>query len=206
MSTTFIQRHGHVQYSAVKWPPGQYPLVRRCEICRSPGHRAYVFDHCHAHGWVRGILCTVCNTHMSRVDEGKVHTARHLAYQAQCPDCIVRPPTPRLARPPQCPRCKGCGFIWSVNFRRMFACPACQAVTKSEDVTLSDGQRGDRSANAANPITGPITESDSRDSRKRQNFSAPSARSSGGAGTVPPGGIRRSLIVTSPLRRNSDCA
>ena len=150
MSTTFIQRHGLVQYAAFQRSRDQYPLVKRCEICRSPSHRFYQFDHCHAHGWVRGILCAVCNRQMYQVDEGKLPGtwhAKYRAYQALCPDCklgklpdltLVRQPRqpaqPRQARTLRCPRCKGCGFIWSTNFRRMFACRACQ------EVTLSDGK------------------------------------------------------------------
>ena len=62
------------------------------------------------------------------------------------------------------------------------------AVTQSERSDVTDRDTGPRWPSA--PITGPVTESDSRDSRNRPNFSAPSARSSRGARGGTPRGYR----------------
>ena len=78
------------------------------------------------------------------------------------------------------------------------------ATTQSERSDVTDRDTGPRWPSA--PITGPVTESDSRDSRNRPNFSAPSARSSGGRGAVPLGGIGGSLIVTTGPGQISDSA
>ena len=56
-----------------------------------------VFDHCHAHGWVRGLICMACNNALIGLDHGRgsVHRgaelAALLAYLGNCPDCP--PPT-----------------------------------------------------------------------------------------------------------------
>lgn len=38
-----------------------------CIICQDDSRRN-VIDHCHAHGWVRGVLCFSCNSKMGLVD------------------------------------------------------------------------------------------------------------------------------------------
>jgi hypothetical protein len=77
-----------------------------------------VRDHCHAHGWVRGIVCRRCNTRLERIDrqvaprvEEKLLLAL-LAVRNRCPDCdqrnvgdLARPkplrvPEPRELMPP----------------------------------------------------------------------------------------------------------
>jgi len=35
--------------------------------------KVYVVDHCHSHGWIRGIVCQSCNTVLSIIDAGKLY-------------------------------------------------------------------------------------------------------------------------------------
>lgn len=47
-----------------------------------------VVDHCHEHGWTRGILCVACNNRMARVDADPRHaTAAELFHRDNCPEC-----------------------------------------------------------------------------------------------------------------------
>lgn len=56
-----------------------------------------VADHCHGHGWVRGILCCSCNALMVFIDrrmavresalKGRLTLAALVAHAARCPDC-----------------------------------------------------------------------------------------------------------------------
>jgi hypothetical protein len=32
--------------------------------------RHLVFDHCHAHGWVRGLVCVPCNNRLMHIETG----------------------------------------------------------------------------------------------------------------------------------------
>lgn len=57
-----------------------------------------VFDHCHVHGWVRGIVCMACNNALGNQelrdvylakqrDGGSAEAAAMLVYLVKCPDC-----------------------------------------------------------------------------------------------------------------------
>jgi hypothetical protein len=51
-----------------------------------------VFDHCHAHGWVRGLVCMACNNALREVEHGwaeprAAEAGAFLAHLAKCPDC-----------------------------------------------------------------------------------------------------------------------
>jgi hypothetical protein len=55
--------------------------------------RTLMFDHCHVHGWVRGLVCHDCNVLLGAADAGRL-TADDppwasvlMAYRRNCPDC-----------------------------------------------------------------------------------------------------------------------
>lgn len=67
------------------------PPDSACEGCSITGRLGR--DHCHEHGWVRGILCNLCNGHVGRIDKrilprigGEILTAL-LAVRNRCTDC-----------------------------------------------------------------------------------------------------------------------
>ena len=131
MTDTFIERHGLIKYGQARWR--RLPCPRWCEICRSTAHVAYGFDHCHVHGWVRGILCGPCNTQMQGVDAGKIPLASpYVEHWRRCPDClkigVVTLPVkrPRRPRAPVCAGCSGNGVIWLASIGRMADCPVCR--------------------------------------------------------------------------------
>lgn len=64
----------------------------------------YAYDHCHAHGWVRGVLCHSCNNRMKAVDEAMTKLAygelaklrgkpgdhgKLFQHWMRCPDCAA---------------------------------------------------------------------------------------------------------------------
>jgi Recombination endonuclease VII len=63
-----------------------------CESCGSTKTRP-VADHCHAHGWVRGLICRQCNGLMGLIDQRitpqveAVLLKALLALWHRCPDC-----------------------------------------------------------------------------------------------------------------------
>lgn len=67
-----------------------------CVICRDTPERP-VTDHCHEHGWVRGVICMRCNANMAYIDRritpraillaGLVALADLIAHARRCPDC-----------------------------------------------------------------------------------------------------------------------
>ena len=72
---------------------GEHPRIpagTSCEAC-GPRVAALATDHCHRHGWVRAILCGLCNAHMALVDRrvmppGPV-VERLLVIARRCPEC-----------------------------------------------------------------------------------------------------------------------
>ena len=99
----FIQRHGLVQYK--HGLGARYPREGSCEvgICRAYGIEAgtghLVHDHCHVHGWVRGLVCVPCNNRLMHIETGlrpippRWQYPALLAHLLKCPDC------PRAALP-----------------------------------------------------------------------------------------------------------
>lgn len=99
------------RYGAVRWTPHlgrRYPRDGACEVCgRTPVELAaeyaedrnkhlgvLMFDHCHAHGWVRGMLCLGCNNAMVLYDKGSRRwrpgwQERYAAHAAACPGCLA---------------------------------------------------------------------------------------------------------------------
>lgn len=107
----FIEQHGLVQYR----PRLNYPRDGSCEItgCSTlrvgfSGKKGNIsgwtvsqredsplyFDHCHAHGWIRGLVCASCNSVMRHLDKyGYLKRYRvdlrevYRKHVNQCPDC-----------------------------------------------------------------------------------------------------------------------
>jgi hypothetical protein len=141
---TFIERHGYVQYAEIG-QPGQpdYPRVQSCEVCGTESawldppfalSPFYVFDHCHTHGWVRGILCLPCNSRMGFVDRGEPQDARLVAHRLTCPNCAEPGAPPPPPPPKPCKRCRGCGVIWIPCLIRMVRCPDCGGTATHRDI------------------------------------------------------------------------
>jgi hypothetical protein len=98
---SFIERHGLVRYT--RSVGARYPRVGPCEIgiCRAYDMEAearhLVFDHCHAHGWVRGLVCVPCNNRLMHIETGLrpcppewQHPAL-AAHLVKCPECRESP-------------------------------------------------------------------------------------------------------------------
>jgi len=148
MRDTFIERHGLIRYDGHALR--SLPRPRWCEICRSPKHVTYQLDHCHVHGWVRGVLCGPCNQQMRRVDRGKVPLVSPYAeHWRLCPDCrelgVVSPqppPRPKGQRPRPCVVCGDSRVFWLTSIYRMVPCPLCRhsasRAAVREAVTQSD--------------------------------------------------------------------
>lgn len=55
--------------------------------------RPLMFDHCHVHGWVRGLACHDCNVLLGAADAGRLAAGDStwapavLAFRLNCPDC-----------------------------------------------------------------------------------------------------------------------
>jgi hypothetical protein len=65
-----------------------------CEICGGVGYPR-VRDHCHRHGWERGVLCNYCNGLMQSIDRGalpgryfsRAEARSYVLHWLKCPDC-----------------------------------------------------------------------------------------------------------------------
>ena len=98
---TFIERHGLVRYA--RGLGARYPREGPCEIgiCRAYDIEVkasrLVFDHCHAHGWVRGLVCVPCNNRLMHIETGlrpEPPEWQHPALAAhlmKCPECREPP-------------------------------------------------------------------------------------------------------------------
>jgi len=73
---------------------------QRCEVGNCDWTSGTLYEHCHWHGWVRGMTCQQCNTRMSFVDKiahGIYRGSRSLIdvendliiHWMKCPDCAV---------------------------------------------------------------------------------------------------------------------
>lgn len=49
-----------------------------CAICKR--EKKLVVDHCHNSGKVRGLLCSLCNTHLGYIEESKETLLRAISY------------------------------------------------------------------------------------------------------------------------------
>lgn len=101
-----IESLGHVQYTAIMRKPQywriQFAIGVICEMdgCTTGGpYGELVFDHCHRHGWVRGMLCNAHNVKVGRLEavmriDGiviDVTGTSYGAFLANCPDCRLSP-------------------------------------------------------------------------------------------------------------------
>jgi hypothetical protein len=101
----FTETFGPASYRAIM--TGRHSRRRRahlessaCEIrnCDS-GSRKLVFDHCHVHGWVRGVTCASHNCRLGQIDavremSGIVINFSATVYGAHldnCPECAGNP-------------------------------------------------------------------------------------------------------------------
>ncbi|MGH3278121.1 MAG: endonuclease domain-containing protein [Trebonia sp.] len=94
---SFTERHGLVRYA--RGLGASYPREGPCEvgICRAYGMEVeagrLVFDHCHAHGWVRGLVCVPCNNRLMHVETGlgpplpEWQLPALAAHLMKCPEC-----------------------------------------------------------------------------------------------------------------------
>lgn len=58
-----------------------------CVLCGSRSTRLVV-DHCHEHGYSRGLLCGSCNNRLASLDAGTAApTPREAFYLGNCPEC-----------------------------------------------------------------------------------------------------------------------
>jgi hypothetical protein len=93
-----------VQYVQVRILPGA-----TCVACGAAGPLER--DHCHEHGWVRGIVCRPCNRHLHLIDRRLLQPvkedllAAQLSVRNRCPDCDpldiadLASPRPRKPKP-----------------------------------------------------------------------------------------------------------
>lgn len=88
-----------VQYSP------RIPAGSACEGCGR--NKQLGRDHCHDHGWVRGILCPGCNNYLARIDRRLLPQAgpgllvKLLALRNRCPECRPLEATDLSAQPPR---------------------------------------------------------------------------------------------------------
>lgn len=64
--------------------------IGRDDTCALCGIRStsLVIDHCHAHGFSRGMLCSGCNSYAGKLDRGAITpNPREAFYLANCPEC-----------------------------------------------------------------------------------------------------------------------
>lgn len=57
-----------------------------CVLCGTRSTRLVV-DHCHVHGYARGLLCGSCNSRAGALDAGSAPTSKELFYLGNCPEC-----------------------------------------------------------------------------------------------------------------------
>lgn len=77
----------------VQYTPGglYFPPGTTCAACGAA--KNLMRDHCHEHGWVRGIVCGSCNRQLGFVDQRMVPRVEEallgalLAVRNRCPDC-----------------------------------------------------------------------------------------------------------------------
>lgn len=77
----------------------------QCAICLGPFNRkGPQIDHCHTHGHVRGLLCTLCNTALGKMRDDPERLRRAAAYvELTARDFGMAEPRLRTGRPVQLP-------------------------------------------------------------------------------------------------------
>lgn len=112
----YIRDFGQVQYSEGMF----FPPDSSCEVCDTADCRRMV-DHCHKHGWVRGVVCNRCNQVLRGVDRGLRAASRYTGHWHNCLDCC------KIGWPPA-PPCWNCrdGLVWLAAVARMGKCPVCR--------------------------------------------------------------------------------
>lgn len=74
------------------------------------GKSGLVFDHCHEHGWIRGIICASCNGKMRDVDLRMEYTQVHILCSHGDSVIEIELPTPAYNRHwEKCPDCFNAG-------------------------------------------------------------------------------------------------
>ncbi|MFD0902310.1 endonuclease domain-containing protein [Actinomadura sediminis] len=96
----FVETNGSIQYSVIKSKPQHWRLAywvdATCEVkdCDAAGlYGGLVFDHCHAHGWIRAVVCPRHNMRLGvidalvREDGMDFSQTRYGPILTNCPDC-----------------------------------------------------------------------------------------------------------------------
>lgn len=82
---------GLLRYSSASASMPPIPPEAVCAGCGTA--ETLVRDHCHEHGWVRGVVCRSCNFKLGHIDQGFMPRAPGetvtalLAVHNSCPDC-----------------------------------------------------------------------------------------------------------------------
>lgn len=136
LAVKFIVTHGYIKYgSHRKWNParGAWETVMSrdgvCELCNV--EQPLIFDHCHAHGWIRGRTCQPCNLMLPAAECGDVVTALQAGHLANCPECpgiadwLAGWRMPCRQVPERCPAGCSNGLLFLRSLARLVKCPAC---------------------------------------------------------------------------------
>lgn len=102
---SFVALVGPMQYKQIMNKPQSwrysYADTALCEIkdCANTGEYGdvFVFDHCHAHGWIRGLVCTSHNVRLGHIDSVRKIPGVQLSlagtsyrtYLNNCPECAT---------------------------------------------------------------------------------------------------------------------
>jgi hypothetical protein len=98
------QRRGELAAEAIRLKAGLPTFGRLiAQACEPPVGRGpvLVFDHCHRHGWVRGLIRMACNNALITLENQgwSVHRGAVLealgTYLGNCPEC---PPVLQMSR------------------------------------------------------------------------------------------------------------
>lgn len=125
MAVKFIVTHGYIRYGGHRG----LPRIGNCELC-SAEQLLLVFDHCHAHGWIRGRTCQPCNMLLPAAETGIVVTDVQAGHLANCPECPAAAiwlagKVPRRQVPSRCPADCSNGLLYLRSLGRLAACPVC---------------------------------------------------------------------------------
>lgn len=108
----FTDKYGLVQYGETKFFTRERIMKdkrQRCEIIGCNWTSGTIYEHCHRHGWVRGLVCSGCNSRMARVDAVAYGLSRYpftdmmygdgpsaaetshalITHWMRCPDCAA---------------------------------------------------------------------------------------------------------------------